>query len=262
MADFQISLIGAGNVGSHLAQRFHALEIPIKQICSRTHTSALELAKLVDAEAVEKVEDLEVDVDLVILSVPDDQIEIISDKIKKSKTLVVHTSGSISREVLDIHENRGVFYPLQSFRKNKPIDWQDIPVCVDANSNEQLVFLEELGNKISEKVYRLKDRQRASLHVAAVFANNFSNHMLHLAERIAKREDVPFELLQPLIRETLNRVEGNLPSQMQTGPAKRGDKDVIQRHLDFLEPFADERRLYDLLSEHIQEIDGEANGNK
>jgi predicted short-subunit dehydrogenase-like oxidoreductase (DUF2520 family) len=173
------------------------------------------------------------------------------------EALVTHTSGGTAGKLLARHFTRyGVFYPLQSFSMEHTPVWSKIPFCVDAAQETDLLFLKKIAKTIGNLVYHVTDSQRANLHVAAVFANNFANHCFAIAEKILEEKDLPFELLHPLMEETLAKALQDSPARMQTGPAIRGDRETINRHLELLQKHPDWESLYKKLSLDInQELD-------
>ena len=168
--------------------------------------------------------------------------------------LVVHTSGSVSCQDLAEHNRRGVFYPLQSFSKNRESNFKEIPICIEAEFNKDLLLLEELAAALSDDVYFIDSDQRKKLHLAAVFVNNFVNHLYQIGHDICAREALPFEILKPLIAETARKIEEMTPSDAQTGPAKRNDLKTINEHLELLSD--DHKALYQLISKSIQATHG------
>ena len=147
-------------------------------------------------------------------------------------------------------QKRGVFYPLQTFTKGRLLDFSTIPICIEASDNESLALLRLLGEAISQNIYDINSDQRKKLHLAAVFANNFSNHLFHISETLCEKEDLPFELLKPLILETVKKLETLSPKDAQTGPARRDDSISIEKHLELLTN-TNHKKIYTLLSEAI-----------
>jgi len=232
-----IVLIGAGNVGTHLGQRLHTCGIPIKQVYSRQLSKAQKLARQIDAQAINRWPELDPNADLYILAVSDDAIAEVAHQMYAQlppNALVVHTSGATPSRVLQCFQRHGVFYPLQTFSVDRRVDFSLIPICVSASQSEDEAFLEKIGQTISSKVYPINDEKRAVLHVAAVFANNFANHCFQISYEVLENEQLPFDLLLPLIQETARKITNQRPANMQTGPAIRGDTDSIQRHLTYL----------------------------
>lgn len=252
-----ISIIGAGNVGSHLAKRLHACGHSIVQIFSRTPSKASTLSSLVGSTGISHLEDLEPTADLYILAITDDATALVTEQVdflNQHQKLVVHTSGSVSSEVFEHHfDNYGIFYPLQTFSAAQAVDFEQLPFCIYGNSPTVEDALVNLARSICPNVYRINDEQRGVLHVTAVLVNNFSNYLFSMAERICEEHQLPFELLLPLIQETVHKVERAAPSHVQTGPAVRGDLQTIERHQQFLEQYPDYLAVYQLLTQQIQE---------
>jgi len=250
-----IAIIGAGNVGYHLGRRLHERGFAIRQVFSRHLARAENLAHIVSAEAVNQLENVRDDADLYILAVHDDAIAEVAAKLPVTNKLLVHTSGATPSTVLTPHAERfGIFYPLQTFSINRPVDFEQIPICVHANADEDVQLLEQIARQISSNVYRIDDAQRGILHVAAVFVNNFVNYMFQVGYDILERENLSFDLLRPLILETAQKVQDDPPAAMQTGPAMRGDQATIDKHLQYLKQFPAYRQLYEMLTQHIQQL--------
>jgi predicted short-subunit dehydrogenase-like oxidoreductase (DUF2520 family) len=166
--------------------------------------------------------------------------------------LVVHTAGSVSLEVFKGRaKNYGVIYPLQTFTRGKPVDFSSIPLFIEANDNRNLEKLKYLSEKVTGKVYTADSETRAYLHLAAVFASNFTNHILALAEMVLLERNLPFNILKPLIEETVAKALYMSPRQAQTGPAFRHDKPILEKHLDMLAGHPEIKELYRLISESI-----------
>lgn len=251
----RISFMGAGRVAHHLA---HVLSQhhQIVQIYSRNLATAQTLAIQVNATATMNIEELNPEIDLVIIAVSDQAIASVISNVHQQlpKVLIVHTSGSTDIEVLaQIHARAGVFYPLQTFSLDRDIPWLDTPIFVEAKSEDDLVLLDELANQLSTRVYSYTSAQRLSLHLAAVFACNFTNYCYAMAKQIVDAQHVDFSLLYPLILETANKVLNNDPKQMQTGPAMRGDQNILKMHEQMLQKAQREdlKNIYQLMSQQI-----------
>lgn len=252
----KIVLLGAGNVGFHLGKKLYAVGLDVEQVYSRKIAKAKRLAKKIKCDAIQKIDDISTDADLYILAVPDSAIEKVAADLSKkipSTKLVVHTSGATPSTVLKSYfKNYGIFYPLQTFSIEREIEFANIPTCVDSNLKKHRTLLEKLGKCISQNVYQINDKERAILHVAAVFVNNFSNNLFSIGEQITSKENLPFDILKPLIKETVEKISQHSPSQMQTGPAKRGDKITIQLHLEYLEKkFPEFIDVYQIITQNI-----------
>ena len=251
----RISLIGAGRVAHHLAQVLSHRH-QIIQICSRTYTNAKALANIVHAEAVTELSQLDPKIDLILIAVSDQSIASVIEELHTQipNVLIAHTSGSTHIDVLrDRHVRAGVFYPLQTFSLELEIDWKNTPVFIEAANKIDSEILRTLAQQISQRVYTYSSAQRLSLHLAAVFACNFSNYCYDMAKQVVDAESVDFSLLYPLIGATAQKALNNDPKEMQTGPAMRGDQNIIAMHQDLLARAgrADLQQVYTLLSEQI-----------
>ena len=243
-----VSIIGFGNVAQHLALALHeSPHISLLQVYSRSKNQNSTLPF-----SIEIIDDLSKlhKADLYIIAVSDSAISEISEKFPFENRLVAHTSGSISVDAIDGKNRKAVFYPLQTFTKNKNVDFKNIPICLESESADDYKLLETVAKSISEKVFPISSEQRKSLHVSAVFVNNFTNHLYRIAEEICVEQQVPFDILKPLIVETADKILTLSPQQAQTGPAKRNDQNTIDSHLDFL---TDQNRkaIYKLLTQSI-----------
>jgi len=190
--------------------------------------------------------------DVTILAVSDDAIAEVSKKIDNS--FVVHTSGSMPLNELKNNSRKGVFYMLQTFTKDTTVDFSQIPFCLEAENKEDYQVLESLAKMLSKRVYSISSEQRKILHVAAVFVNNFTNHLFKIGKDICDENNVPFEILHPLIQETASKILSVSPEKAQTGPAKRNDEKTIKNHLTLLNQ--KQQEIYNILTDAIQ------NGNK
>ncbi len=247
----KISILGAGNVGTHLIKRFQNSGVTIHQVFTRHIEKNTNWDNI---NVIDTLDLLDKNADVYILSVSDASIEKLAKQLSEilDNQLLVHTSGTIPSSVFAPYSQRfGVFYPLQTFSKKRNPEWNEIPICIDASSIEDSVLLHEIALHASPKVYHISDEQRAKIHVAAVFVNNFVNHLYHIGEEILLHEQLPFDILKPLIRETAAKIEANPPSAMQTGPARRNDLITIEKHISYLEQFPDYQKIYELVSEQI-----------
>lgn len=244
----KVVLIGSGNVATHLVKAFLKINtIEVVQVYSRQKTNKFFLKK--NIEITQSLTNLK-NADLYIISISDDAIAEFSEQLFLKDKLVVHTSGSVAMNDLKCTANRGVFYPLQTISKQKKIDFLNIPICLETENEKDYKLLESLANKISKKVYKIDSEQRKNLHVAAVFVNNFVNHLYSIGNDICNKNNVPFEILKPLIKETSVKIKNLSPKESQTGPAKRSDKQTISKHLALLTK--NQQKIYTLLTESIQ----------
>jgi len=245
-----VVLLGAGNVAIHLYKAFNdADDIIVNQWFNR-NLKPLQPFKN-DVEITDDLSRLK-NADVYIIAVSDDAISQLSSQFSFENRLVVHTSGSVSLHSLDKNNRRGVFYPLQTFTKESEVNFINIPICIEASTILDLKLLKKLGGTISEKVVKINSDERAKLHLAAVFVNNFVNHLYQKGSEILEEKSLPFELLKPLIIETVNKIDSLSPKEAQTGPAKRNDLKTIEKHLHLLKN-STHKELYLQLTKAIQE---------
>ena len=243
----KISFIGSGNVATHLALAFQKVNIQIMQIVSRNEKSGKLLAKHTNALFTSNIKNL-LKTDLIIICVNDDSIVSVAKQLPDVP--IVHTSGNTSIKIFNDKINAGVFYPLQTFSKETPIDFKPTPLCIEGNNSSFEKKIVRLAQKISNKVYSINSEKRKHLHVSAVIASNFSNFCYLIAKKQLDSENLKFELLKPLILETAKKIINTNPALTQTGPAKRGDKKVIKQHLKLLQD-DNYKKIYKLLSKNI-----------
>ena len=246
----QIVLIGSGNVAFHLAKAFTEAQIPVSQIFGRNTT---ELQKISEQFSIPFSTETLADADLYIISVSDSSIAEVSSLIKNKNVLVAHTSGSVSREALSGNYRKSVFYPLQTFSKSKKLDYKKIPFFIDSENEEDAEILKNLALKISENVMFANDEKRKYIHLTAVFACNFVNHLYARAKEISDSQGIPFDYFLPLIDETTQKIHELEPKLAQTGPAIRNDEKVLKLHESLL---TDEEKLkiYKTLNESIKKM--------
>ena len=251
----RISLIGSGRVATHLAVKL-AHQHEIIQIFSRDIEHAQQLANQVQAQAINDYAQFSKQIDLLIIAVSDQNIQQVIQLIGNTlaDVLIVHTSGSTNLNVLtNVHQRAGVFYPLQTFTLGREIDWELTPLFVEAHRTEDNQILIALAESLSKKVYLYNSEQRLSLHLAAVFACNFSNYCYDMAKQIVDQQQVDFSLLYPLILETAHKATQHDPKTMQTGPAMRGDQNILAMHQQMLVEAKNEdlQKVYELLSQQL-----------
>jgi predicted short-subunit dehydrogenase-like oxidoreductase (DUF2520 family) len=249
----KIVIIGSGNVAQHLIKAFEGSDkVTIAQVYAR---HAEKLATLLPTDKITgTIGDIE-DADVYIIAVTDDAIADVSAQLPFSNKLVVHTSGGVALQQLNGKNRRGVFYPVQTFSKNKEVDFTKIPLCLEAEKSDDYKVLEKLAGSISPLHYAIDSEQRAALHVAAVFVNNFTNYMYTIGNDICRENNISFDILKPIILETAEKIQRLAPTEAQTGPAKRNDNKTIEKHLDFIKD-ANQKAIYTLLTQSIQETNG------
>jgi predicted short-subunit dehydrogenase-like oxidoreductase (DUF2520 family) len=248
----KVVCLGSGNVATHLARAFKKAGITVVQVWSRNGNHAEALASEVGAQGIVDLQDLDKSADLYVIAVKDDAIRGVSVALTGVNGLVVHTSGATSINVLSGLKQYGVLYPLQTFSKEKALDLSSSPMCIEAASAEAYTLLEEVASWISTVVYRINSHERQTLHLAAVFACNFTNQLYHLAFSILKKDGLAFDLLKPLIMETASKVQTALPAEVQTGPAVRNDVQTMNNHLEQLKGLPDLQEVYETLSKSIK----------
>ncbi len=245
----KIVIIGSGNLAQHLIMAFaKSKEIEITQVFSRKKET---VASLLDSNKITDDFNNLAKADLYILAVSDDAIAKVSSQLPFENRLVVHTSGSVSMNSLDNKNRKGIFYPLQTFTKGKTVDFRQIPLCLESKEDSDFNLLEQVANSISNIVFKSDEKQRKALHVAAVFVNNFVNEMYRIGNEICEENKISFEILKPLILETVNKVMTLSPKEAQTGPAKRNDQQTIEAHLSFLSN-KNHTKIYKILTQSIQ----------
>lgn len=250
----KISFIGSGNVATHLAKAFSKKGITVQQIYSQTCDNSEILAWQSNSIYICNLDELNLDVDLLIFAVKDEVIKTLSEYIlqKKPDIKMVHTSGSVGLDVFENAANTGILYPLQSFSKTKKIDISEVPFLITSTNEAFKKELIEFAKLLSEKVYEYSDEQRRHLHIAAVFVNNFSNHLFAIAQDYCEKHRLDYQLLMPLIHETIHKIDTISPKDAQTGPARRKDSEIVDKHLQLLKN-EDEHlyQIYSLLTDSI-----------
>ena len=242
-----LTIIGSGNVAHHLIKAFSdSKNVSLKQIFCRKKTAEYDAFDVFITDNYEKM----IETDVYIIAVSDHSIFEVSEQIPFENKLVVHTSGSNFMEGLGMNNRKGVFYPLQTFSKKRQLDFTQIPICIETENKTDLVILENLGKSLGSKTYYIDGQQRKALHVSAVFVNNFTNHLYKLGNDICIENNIPFEILLPLINETAEKLQDLEPQNAQTGPAKRQDFATISSHLKFLK-HSDNKHLYETLTQSI-----------
>lgn len=248
----KVVIIGAGNLATHLYRSIQkAKGLELIQIFNRNpqHLDFVDDAQLIISE----IDDLK-EADLYILAIKDEALADFALKLPQFEGLIAHSSGSEHIDCLSRFKNYGVFYPLQSFSKERPVDFDHIPICLEANSENNLDFLKQVAKKLSDQIFEVNSAQRKALHVSAVFVNNFSNHLFALAADYCEKNELPFDILKPLIRETVDKIDSLPPFSAQTGPALRKDQKTIEAHLAMLDD--DRKKIYSILTESIQKLHG------
>lgn len=290
----KIVLLGAGRVATAFAKRLAEKNCPPAQIFNRTAAAAQKLAAEIGCRWTSDFSKIDADADLYILAVRDDSIEFLAENLSRilplpptaspnlpqpptpsplgegeprptgskkplpiwvGSPLVIHLSGATPRAVLEkFFKRNGVCWPLQTFSLDTQPDWRNLPICTDAASDEDLKFLKKFVQLLGANFFKTSDEQRAQLHVAAVFANNFTNHCLAIAEKLLADADLSPTMLRPLVAETFEKFAEMSPREAQTGPARRGDSATLERHILLLENDPLRQKIYELMSESISDF--------
>lgn len=276
----KIVLIGAGNLATHLGKALHAAGHDMVQVFSRTMQSAETLASLLDAEPLTDIAQVRDDADVYIFSVKDSAlVQLVAQlcrheadglgedgavnalcKAKKGEheRVFLHTAGSMPMSVFEgMAQHYGVLYPMQTFSKQREVDFSIIPCFVEANDEFALKQIEGLAREISGRVYQLSSEDRKYLHLSAVFACNFANHCYAISQELLEEHGIPFDVMLPLINETAAKVHEMKPKDAQTGPAVRYDENVIDKQSKLLENHPHFKKVYDSMSKSIHGLNAE-----
>lgn len=251
----KIVLLGSGNVATHLGRALLKTNNDVVQVYSRTMANAQALADVLTCDATDDVDGVRADADVYVFSVKDDALPLLIQKLAPRNTaaLYLHTAGSVDMEVFRGYaQHYGVLYPMQTFSKSREFPFRQVPCFIEASDDASLAAVETLARSLTENVTRMSSAKRKSLHVAAVFACNFTNHCYRMAERVLDEAGIDFSALLPLIDMTAQKVHEMSPQDAQTGPAIRYDESVINRHLDMLDE-AMMRDVYALMSRSIHQ---------
>lgn len=264
----KIALIGAGNVATHLGQALAEAEHQIIQVYSRTAASASALAEKVSCRWTTDLEAITPNAELYIVMLKD---SVLSDVLptlvtRNPSALYVHTAGSVPMNIWEgLTPRYGVLYPMQTFSKAREVDFDQVHFFIEANTTEDVTLLKDMASAISRQVYEASSEQRKYLHLSAVFACNFSNHMYAICEHLLTEHGLPFSSMFPLIDETARKVHHLSPKEAQTGPAQRNDTNVMQRQETLLQRFTDDPELatlYRHISQHIVKYQEELNSDQ
>ncbi len=250
---YKIVLIGAGNVATQLGLALIKAKHKILQVVSLHPSSAEELATKLKCKFTTYPEKINLSADIYIIAVNDKAIEKVVRNLKLENQIIVHTSGTTNIKALqNTSDNFGVFYPLQTFSKEREIDFSTIPILLETSNQKTYEVLKSIAKSITNgEVIVADSKERMKIHLAAVFANNFTNHLYGIARNIISKDNFDFDMFGPLIEETIRKIENDSPEDMQTGPAVRGDKKTMNAHLKLLSKNKDYQTIYKLLSKSI-----------
>ena len=242
----KVTVLGAGNVGSHFVNLFYNSK---KTKLHEWYSRSLNFDPRV--KVVNQIKEL-TESDIYIICVNDDSIAEVSDKILTEGKLVVHTSGSTPYNVINKNNRRGVFYPLQTFSKSQELNYSEIPICIEAENVDDLKILKDLSKIIGCNYYEINYEERKTLHLAAIISNNFTNFLFSLSKELTDSKNLDFNILKPLIKETVNKIHKLDPINAQTGPARRNDKNIMKMHLEMLDD-KNTISLYKTISDMIKD---------
>lgn len=249
----KIVLLGGGNVAHHLFTQFSKNpKVELIQWYNRSVTSIEKFEQ--QTEITTQLANLK-EADIYIIAVSDCAIAEISSALPFQDKLVVHTSGNTTLNTIDSKNRAGVYYPLQSFSKTKHVHWPEVPLLLEATTEKDLELLQQLAKSMSDKVYKINSQQRSTIHLTAVFVNNFVNHLYTIGADLCEKEQIPFEIFIPLIKQTTTSLDNIAPMTSQTGPAVRGDNNTIASHLEQLkDPL--HKEIYKSITRSIIETHG------
>lgn len=252
---YNLTFIGAGNVATHLSQALSQHHCRIRQVFSRTEEPARELAGKLGAAYTTRLDEIDAGSDLYIVSIKDSALnEVLPPLTRRNPdALFVHTAGSVPMSIWNgLARRHGVIYPMQTFSKQRAVDFTAVPFFIEANSEEDTRLLVQLARRLSGKVYEASSEQRKYLHISAVFACNFANHMYAVCHHLLSKHGLPFEAMLPLIEETTRKIHFLTPEEAQTGPARRNDRNIIEDHLHMLENEPELAEIYRNISRSIR----------
>jgi predicted short-subunit dehydrogenase-like oxidoreductase (DUF2520 family) len=250
----KVVVIGAGNLATRVSLALNHKGVEILQVYSRTVASAATIAHLLNCNFTNNPKAINTDADIYLIAVSDNALDEILSTINFNNKLIAHTAGSIPMNILaKFSANFGVFYPLQTFSKLRDVDFSVIPFCIEANSHENEEILVKLASMVSNDVRLIDSEQRKQLHLAAVFACNFVNHLYAMSGEIVQQKELPIDILYPLIAETASKIKTMPPRAAQTGPAKRMDTNTMNDHISMLNENEELKKLYITISESIAE---------
>jgi len=246
----RIAIAGLGNLGWNLAFRLFERGYNVRQVIAEKNQRRLKFAKRIEAELIEDPSELKPRIELLFVCVPDDKIQSFVKTVPNEELPIVHCSGSTPL-LEDIPNPTGVFYPFQTFTKFFSVDWHGVPIFIESGDEALRSQLRRLGEDLSRNVNEVSFEQRRAIHIAGVFGANFTNHLLYLTKTILDKEKVPFEVMKPLMEETLRKAFDHGPAGAQTGPARRNDMKVVKKHLVLLKDNPELMKFYQLFTESI-----------
>jgi len=250
----KIVAIGAGNIASHLIPALEQIGCDIRQVYSRQIFKARSLAHRVNSEGIDNLSEIITDADWYIIMIADDGIKKVIEQLPEiaQNAVICHTSGATESEILHkVTPNYGSFYPLQSFKKETEVDLQKTPFLLNASNAETLRYMRVVARQISESIFDVTDEERLMYHLAAVYANNFTNHMACIADQILDSHALLPQVLRPIMESTFTKILSKKPCEIQTGPAARNDVQLQKKHLNIISNNEQWSKIYKTISESI-----------
>jgi predicted short-subunit dehydrogenase-like oxidoreductase (DUF2520 family) len=257
----QVTIIGSGNIGTVMGRIFMQAGHTIKQVYSRNAAHAAELAIQLKANAISDLAGVDSGADIYLLAVTDDALPAVASELSLGDSLVIHTAGSVSKEVLkNVSKRYGVLWPVKMIRKSMTT-LEPVSIVVDGNTAEAATEIENIARLFSPTITRAGDAERVKMHMLAAVTTNFPNHLYHLAADYCAAEKIDFSFFYPLIEETARQIKENHPKQVQAGPAFRGDRQTLQIHEQLLEVYPQLQAVYKALSGSISQSFGGTGGS-
>jgi predicted short-subunit dehydrogenase-like oxidoreductase (DUF2520 family) len=248
----KVSFIGSGNVAWGLAPFFLKNGVELVEIYSTNKVTSSEFANKFNCQIAGNLANLNKISDLYLVAIPDKEIAKLALAFPEVEGIIAHTSGFVSMNVFQKFINYGVFYPLQTFTKGLAVDIAKVPICIEASNKEVEKELRNLASKMSNNVQLINSTQRKNLHLSAVLVSNFTNLLYNYADELLEKKGLDFQILIPLMEESVRKAQFLKPKDAQTGPARRNDQNTIEEHIRMLEGFPEIQNLYNLLSEQIR----------
>lgn len=250
-----ITIIGAGNVANHISRHFHASGLKIDAIWSRSAGKAEQLARELECDWSTEQEKLPVNSSFYLLAVSDNSVAELATMFKGRRGIWLHCAGALTMKVLEQSFARfGVMYPLQTITAERKLSFQEVPIIIEGSDSDTTEEIRSLAELLSERVMTLDSSKRLILHLAAVFANNFSNHMIGISHAILELNQMDPSLLDPILKETFLKAIDLGPSNAQTGPAVRKDRLTMEKHLELLKAYPEWEKMYTFMSQEIQKF--------
>ena len=246
-------MIGAGNVSTHISRHFLSAGHQISCIYSRTEASAQRLATELGVPGTSDIEDVPVDADFYLLCVPDRAVLEVAEKFRPTRGIWLHTAGALSMDLFQgVFERYGVLYPLQTLSRSRTLEPSQIPCLVEGSSPQVLASVMKLALSVYRNVEEVNSEKRLVIHTAAVFANNFSNHMVHIAKGLIAEQNIDPQMIEPLLQETFEKIRALGTVEGRTGPAIRGDQITMNKHIELLKDHPEWEKLYTFISRDIE----------